>query len=570
MEKTLKEKTALVSIGLKVGFTAFKFAAYPFTGSVAILAEAWHSFSDIVTSCLVYFSVRKNEEKKPQDKNVSVPGWLKWFLKIHPEYAVAYTIGIFLFFVSVGLFRKTATAAPHEIQNVVITGILFIVFSFFSYAISKYQTYVGMKENSAALVSDGMHSKADMISSLLVGFSLLIYKLGFNIDGFVAFLIAFCIFLFSIEIIINAAIAQIKGKEYSFRYRSYQFFKSRFEKEKRISLQGGLDKKFKLGLRESKLVRLVSRYGKTAVFLAAILFYLSTCFYTVNPSEAGMIERFGEPIAEKGSIPPGLHFKFPWPIDRAVKIEAKKIQKINIGNVTDENTFALIWTKEHGAEEAFLSGDNNLFYPYFVFHYKVKDVFNFIYKNRNSEELLDNIAHRVISHIFSTKSFYEIVTYYRKELETDILTSVQEELDVLDSGLEIVAVNIKDIHPPVFIAHSFEDVIAAYQDKEKMFNDAIAYRNHSIPQARAEAAKQIRNAEAYVIDKINYAQGESERFKLQRESYLINPYVTSRKFYLKNLGEGMEESRKFILDLDAGIPELWLDFNKMFKMQEKK
>jgi len=37
-------------------------------------------------------------------------------------------------------------------------------------------------------------------------------------------------------------------------------------------------------------------------------------------------------------------------------------------------SLALLWTRSHGTEEPFISGDNNYFYPYIVLHYRVRDI----------------------------------------------------------------------------------------------------------------------------------------------------------------------------------------------------
>jgi len=126
-----------------------------------------------------------------------------------------------------------------------------------------------------------------------------------------------------------------------------------------------------------------------------------------------------------------------------------------------------------------------------------------------------------------------------------------------------VGVNIKDVHPPIFIADSFEDVIAAYQDKERRINEAIGYRNSSLPRARGDAEKNIKEAESYNIDKVNRAQGEGKRFLDQLSAYKINPDISKRKIYLKSIQEGMTKNKKIIIDPASGMPELWLDSDKI-------
>jgi len=38
----------------------------------------------------------------------------------------------------------------------------------------------------------------------------------------------------------------------------------------------------------------------------------------------------------------------------------------------------------------------------------------------------------------------------------------------MKSGIEILSVNFKDIHPPIAVADSFEKVIAGHQEKQKI------------------------------------------------------------------------------------------------------
>ena len=571
--KNIKAKTIILAIIFNVSVTLLKFIFYLFTGSITILAEALHSFSDIFTSILVYFSVKVPRAEKPavdEKNNFSeskspkncLRGKVCTFFRQRPEHAVSLGIGILLFFISICIFRKVIFYTPAEIKNALPTGIIFIIFSFCSYMISKFEINIGKKENSVALISDGMHTKADMIASLLAGFSLIIYYMGLNIDRMVAFCIGLFIFSYSIEVIVNVFAARLKPREYALPYRFIELVSSIFKEETWTPFVAFIDDKLKFGLRKSGFLKFIFKYIRGSVILGALFLYSLTCIYTIGPSSEGIIERFGRPLKSKGGIAPGLHFKFPWPIDKVIKVDSKIIQKINIGNITDENTFALLWTRGHGTEESFISGDNNIFYPYFTLYYRVKDVFKFVYTHRDSRELLDNVANRVISEIFVKKAFYKIITVSRAQIEIDSLKAIQKELDSLASGLEIVALNIKDIHPPVFIAESFEDVIAAYQDKEKMVNDAFGYKNSFIPLSRGKAEKKIRKAEAYVGNKIKRAQGEGARFKARLNAYKINKDISLCRLYLEHIREGLEGNRKVIVEPDRDIPEIWLDFDK--------
>ena len=103
---------------------------------------------------------------------------------------------------------------------------------------------------------------------------------------------------------------------------------------------------------------------------------------------------------------PGLHFKLPWPVDRVIKVSSTRIEKISIGNVSLLDTNAYLWTLKHGSEEAFLTGDNNFFYPYIILHYKISDPYQYLYNYSDPQKLLDDIGHSVArSPLFARESF---------------------------------------------------------------------------------------------------------------------------------------------------------------------
>ena len=567
MGMTIKERTAGISILANIVLTVLKFVAFSFTGSIAVLAEAWHSFSDITTSILVFISVRekplpllgkKHEEEKDSE-----------FVRL--EYVISFSIGLLLFLVSVGLMFKAITKRADIIENPVVVGVFFIIFAVLSYIVYHFETSVGKKEGSVGLIADGMHSKADMVNSLLIGFSLILYKMGLNIDTIVAFVIALFILSFSVETIVNTIIAYKQREEKrAFKYKSIIVFMLLFDKKTWNNSLRYLEEKLALKTSLSSVLwkiincfRKAVKYSFALLLLFLVLLYLSTCFYKIGPSQEGILERFGKCVSYGRAVQPGIHLKFPWPIDRITKVDSKVITTMNIGNITDKNSFALLWTKEHGTETPFISGDNNFFYPYLVIHYRIKDVFRYKYGHIDADMLTENVASRVISNVFAKKDFYQLVTAYRKQFEVDITEMIQERLDTIDSGVEIININLKDIHPPIFISSSFEEVVAAYQQKEQLINEAYGYKNESIPNARGQSEKIIREAESYVINAKEESTGKASRFCMQLEGYQGAPGIIRKKMYYDFIKDSFSENRKIIVDPSSGFPDVFLNLDKL-------
>ena len=69
-----------------------------------------------------------------------------------------------------------------------------------------------------------------MLSSLLAGFSLILYKIGINIDRMVAIFIALFIFSLAIEIIINMIAYKIKKEKIICNYKTFELIGILFTK----------------------------------------------------------------------------------------------------------------------------------------------------------------------------------------------------------------------------------------------------------------------------------------------------------------------------------------------------
>ncbi len=551
-----KQKTAAISALLNLALTLFKFFLFSLTGSLAILAEAWHSLTDIFTSLMVLFSVNpKYTQPEPEEK--AEPALLGSWKRVSLEKRTSLIIGIFILAAGIGVVRKVAVSPPSQFSSPFLYGIFFILFALGSYTVYKFETKVGREERSSALIADGLHSQADMLSALLVGFSLIIRQLGVDLDKAAALVIVVFIFSFALKTFLNFYFA-VRGKTNWDKETSFNFILAGFNRESRQRLFqwiGRLLNWEKLSLEDR------GRVIKTVLILVAggiVLILSFNCMVFIGSSQQGIRVRLGKVVNPGRPLGPGLHYKLPLPLAKIIKVDSRSIRSMNIGNATAPRTIALLWTIQHGTEESFLSGDNNFFYPYLVLHYRIKDIFDFTYRYRNPEELLNDTAHSLISQIFAGKRFYEIVTVYREKIGDEIKSHLQRRLDELHTGLEIISVNAKDMHPPVSIAASFEEVIAALQEKEKKINEAIGYRNKKIPEARGMSSKSESQAKAYVSKKINYASGDARRFLDRLEGVASHQDLIRPLLYRQAMKESLSRQPLILIDPAAGVPSLWM------------
>jgi modulator of FtsH protease HflK len=581
----VRARAALVTLLLNVLLTALKFAAFGLTGSLAILAEAWHSFGDIATSAMALLSVRRQARRRepPEEPDPSTPEELApgepaprrgrlasirraagrpfvrlWALE--PEQKAALAIGLFLAGIGVTVLRKVLGSDPTEVLMPLPAGIAFLVFSLASYAVSRFELGVGESEGSPALIADGMHARADAVATFLTGLSLIAYHFGANADRAVAGLIGVIILSFAAETLVILAICSVRGeRRYELNHRTHDLVGALADPRALARSWRWLHTRLDGGGRLARELARGVRAAPWVVGAALLLLYASTAAFTVAPEQQALVERFGRVRASAPLAGPGLHLKAPWPIDRVVPITTGRVRQLSIGNRSRDGSVPLIWTREHGTDEVFVSGDNNFFYPSVAIHYRVGDPHAFHYGAVEPERLLEDVALEVITSRFASRSFYGLALDDREVFSEEMCAATQLALDQLGAGIELIDAVVKDIHPPRDVARSFEGVVAAMQDHETFVNEAESYRNSAIPEARADAARLQAEARAYVADHATRSEGDAARFRMRAQAYDAIGGVTRERLYLEAMGRVLEGRRKVLVCPECGQPDIWLD-----------
>jgi membrane protease subunit HflK len=112
------------------------------------------------------------------------------------------------------------------------------------------------------------------------------------------------------------------------------------------------------------------------------------------------------------------------------------------------------------------------------------------------------------------------------------------------------------------VIKEFKDVASAREDKERAKNEAQAYANQIIPNARGEAKKMILDAEGYQKEVVERAAGEADRFAELLKAYKQAPEVTRKRLYLDTMQGVMSKVDKVIVDGSVAgkvLPYLPLD-----------
>ena len=277
------------------------------------------------------------------------------------------------------------------------------------------------------------------------------------------------------------------------------------------------------------------------ILLLLVVWILPGTFYFVEPDEEGVVTRFGK---FNRTTSPGLHFKFPSPIEHAATPKIRQVQRAEIGFRASEGRPI----QRVPAESLMLTGDQNIIDINLVVQYRIMDSVKYLFNVRRPHKLIRDATETVIRGITGSKKIDEALTTGKAEIQVLAKDQIQELLDRYDSGLQIVALQLQDVHPPEQVEAAFKDVVSAREDKERMINEAQGYRNTIIPEARGQAAKIVREAEGYREQNIKRAQGDANRFLQQYEEYKKAPDITRKRIYLETMEEVLPNINKFIME----------------------
>jgi membrane protease subunit HflK len=129
---------------------------------------------------------------------------------------------------------------------------------------------------------------------------------------------------------------------------------------------------------------------------------------------------------------------------------------------------------------------------------------------------------------------------------------MQRILDGYGAGVTVTRVQMQKADPPAQVIEAYRDVQAAQTDQDRMRNEAEAYANKVVPEARGQAARIVQQAEGYKQQVTVEAQGEAARFKSVYEEYRKAPDVTRRRIYLDTMRDIFSDMNKVIVDNKGG------------------
>ena len=269
--------------------------------------------------------------------------------------------------------------------------------------------------------------------------------------------------------------------------------------------------------------------------------YVFSGVYQVDEQERGVVFRFGKLMDEE--VTPGLHWNPPL------------IDQVQLVNVTQ--------VQSHSHQASMLTEDENIVDISLTVQWVIASAADYLINVRDPKKSLDQATESALRHVAGSATMDQVITDGREAIAIEVQERLRAYLKTYGTGIDITKVNIDRSAPPVQVQDAFNDVQKAKEDQQKFINQATAYSQQIVPEARGKAQRQLEEAQAYRDRVIARSEGEAERFEKLLNEYSLAKRVTRDRLYIDALENVFKNASKVMVDVEGGNNMMYLPLDKL-------
>lgn len=292
-----------------------------------------------------------------------------------------------------------------------------------------------------------------------------------------------------------------------------------------------------------QVARYLPRLAKILVAVVLVIWLLSG-LYMVGPGERGVVLTFGR---FSGLSESGLHYRLPAPFQSHTVVDVARVRTAEVGYRVEGGS-----TRTVQEEALMLTGDENMVAVQLFVQYLVQDPVAYLFQVRDAEDVLKTSAEIALRSTVGQNTIDHTMTEGRVEAQSQVKDLLQELLDDYRTGLLVTEARLLAVDPPAEVRDAFHDVVRAFEDRERLVQEAEGYAEQVLPAARGQSAQLILEAEAYREQRLIRAEGDASRFLALLAEYQKVPDVMRERLYLESIEKVLARSKIFILDTTGG------------------
>jgi len=349
-----------------------------------------------------------------------------------------------------------------------------------------------------------------------------------------------------------------------------------------------LDYQFGFKVSETWFYRFLEKAFAWLVLAQLGILVLSSCIAVVPPGWQALLERGGRPVAGRGVIGPGLHFKLPWPIDQVYLTRTEQIQSFIVG-AEPERVQTIQWTVPHAKEDNFLVANRggdlaaetnqagghpappvSLLSVSIPVQYQITNLTDWAYKNQDPAALLQRLSRRVVARFLAGAEMTNLMSGGRGQAADTLRQIIQEQSNERELGVNITFVGLQDIHPPNKVAGEYEKVVSERESAAAEILEAQAHAIMTNVLALGVYTNRLATAEADKVNATTNAVARASLFAKQSLAYAGAPGldgVYEHRAYLDVLAKSTHDAQKKIINATGNTKQIF-EFNEEPKIRD--
>lgn len=287
----------------------------------------------------------------------------------------------------------------------------------------------------------------------------------------------------------------------------------------------------------------------------AALVWAGSGVYIVQEGQQAVVTTFGRYTK---TVDAGIQMRLPYPFQAHETVSVTQLQSVDVGRNTVLQATGL-------RDSSMLTQDQNIVDIRFTVQYRRTNAREYLFENFRPDEAVQQAAETAVREVVGRTRVDDVLYEQRAALAADLVKSIQDQLNRLQSGILIDNVNVQNVQVPEQVQAAFNDAVKASADRDRFKNEGQAYAADVIPKAQGTAARLKQEAEGHRASVVSQAEGDAQRFRSVLAEYQKAPAVTRDRLYLETMQSVYSNVSKVLVESRSGSNLLYLPLDKLMQ-----
>jgi modulator of FtsH protease HflK len=295
--------------------------------------------------------------------------------------------------------------------------------------------------------------------------------------------------------------------------------------------------------------------GMSLIAGIALLVWLGSGIFIVQEGQQAVVSTFGRFANTREA---GIQFRWPYPFQAHETVSVTQLQSVDVGRNSVVQATGL-------RDSSMLTQDENIIDIRFTVQYRRANARAYLFENFRADDAVRQAAETAVREVVGRSKVDAVLYEQRTALATDLVKSIQAQLNRLNAGILVDNVNVQSVQVPEQVQAAFDDAFKAGADRDRLKNEGQAYAANEIPKAQGTAARLKQEADAHRATVTAQAEGDAQRFRSVLAEYQKAPAVTRDRLYLETMQTVYSNVSKVMVESRNGSNLLYLPLDRLLQ-----